>query len=241
MRPLRDDEPKSEESGDELAKLLRRAPARSPSNERRQAILSASDSKGARAVPRARLRLVFATVGIIASVGFASAMIGRYLHSPKTVAPAAKVTTPAPSAPAPKLSDNEVAAHAGAMVEAEAESPVEAKQSTGVAPTIRPKIHASKPTAKAKAINPEEMAGVLAAMKALRHDHDPVRSNALLAEYLRRYPKGALLEEALSLQIETAVVKHDERALILAKRYLDRYPHGRFRETARQAQQQFSH
>ena len=73
------------------------------------------------------------------------------------------------------------------------------------------------------------------AIQALRTDRDPARAGRLLAEYLARYPHGALAEEAVALSIEAAAARHSPSAAGFAERYLREYPHGRFRHTAEQA------
>jgi hypothetical protein len=80
----------------------------------------------------------------------------------------------------------------------------------------------------------EQTGPVLAAMQALRRDHDPVRARALLDAYLERHPNGALAEEALAISIEAAAAHHDADAPDLASRYLARYPTGPFSRLARQ-------
>lgn len=80
----------------------------------------------------------------------------------------------------------------------------------------------------------EDTTPVLAAMRALRRAHDPVRARALLDTYLGQHPEGALAEEALALSIEAAVAHGDSDAGSLADRYLRLYPAGPFRSLARQ-------
>lgn len=82
---------------------------------------------------------------------------------------------------------------------------------------------------------PAAAALVHAAMGALRRDHDPGRAGVLLADYLRRYPSGALAEEALALSIEAALARRDGSAAALGAEYLCRFPRGRFAELARRA------
>jgi len=81
----------------------------------------------------------------------------------------------------------------------------------------------------------EYPARIVAAIKALRTDHDPKRAAVLLAVYLRTYPRGALAEEALALSIEAAVDRGSPHARVLAERYLAQYPAGRFRRMAENA------
>ena len=61
------------------------------------------------------------------------------------------------------------------------------------------------------------------------------RAGALLDDYFRRYPRGALAEEALAVAIEAAMARGDARARTLARRYLARYPSGQFRVAAERA------
>jgi hypothetical protein len=79
----------------------------------------------------------------------------------------------------------------------------------------------------------EESAPVLAAMRALRRDRDPVRARSLLDTYLVEHPNGALAEEALAMSIEAAVAHHDSDARLLAERYAQSYPNGPFRVLAK--------
>jgi hypothetical protein len=81
-----------------------------------------------------------------------------------------------------------------------------------------------------------ETQAVVAGMRALRLDHEPMRARTLLAQYLERHPNGALAEEALALTIEAAVAHHDDDAAALGARYLRRYPAGPFRALALRAQ-----
>jgi hypothetical protein len=82
-------------------------------------------------------------------------------------------------------------------------------------------------------LEPIESAIVQAAVRALRVDHRPGRARDLLSDYLRRFPHGALAEDATALQIEAAVAAGD---LTAARRWADRYqsefPSGRFNATA---------
>jgi hypothetical protein len=81
----------------------------------------------------------------------------------------------------------------------------------------------------------EDPTPVVSAMRALRRDGDAARASALLDDYLRQHPTGALAEEALALAIEAATVRGDARARVLAAQYVTRYPHGRFRPAAERA------
>jgi hypothetical protein len=67
---------------------------------------------------------------------------------------------------------------------------------------------------------------------ALRRDGDAARASRILDDYFRKFPRGALGEEALALAIEAASVRGDAKARSLAKRYLELYPRGNFRAKA---------
>jgi hypothetical protein len=82
----------------------------------------------------------------------------------------------------------------------------------------------------------EDPSRIVAAIQALRNDHDPDRAAKLLAEYLKIYPRGALAEEGLALSIEAAAAQHNPTAAsAFAERYLKEYPNGRFRPAAERA------
>lgn len=78
----------------------------------------------------------------------------------------------------------------------------------------------------------EDPSQVAEAVRALRKQGDAARAQALLDQYLRANPRGALAEDALALSIEAAAARKDPRAADYARRYLARYPNGRFRGVA---------
>lgn len=73
------------------------------------------------------------------------------------------------------------------------------------------------------------------ATRALRREGNPARASELLAEHRKKFPRGALAEEALALSIEVAVARGDARASKLAQRYLELYPDGHFVNKAKRA------
>jgi hypothetical protein len=89
--------------------------------------------------------------------------------------------------------------------------------------------------AHARSVKREDPSRVVAAVQALRKNHDAGRAARLLDEYLRTYPHGALAEEALALSIEAAADLHSPALTAFAERYLREYPKGRFRRAAEQA------
>jgi len=101
--------------------------------------------------------------------------------------------------------------------------------------TVTPRTvrHVSSPAGLTVASAAREDAGpVLAAVRALRRDHDPARARALLDVYLSAHPSGGLAEEALAISIEAAAANHDADANVLASRYLRLYPSGPFHAIA---------
>jgi hypothetical protein len=81
----------------------------------------------------------------------------------------------------------------------------------------------------------EDPTQVLEAVRALRKQGDAAKAQALLDRYLDANPRGALSEDALALSIEAAAARKDPRAAVYARRYLERFPHGRFRNLALRA------
>lgn len=140
-----------------------------------------------------------------------------------SASPAPSPMQPAPSRSRaePKMKEN---------VDEEAAEPVERS-----APRHPPAAHESSRSTAKRAVrseSPEDPKRVINAIQALRRDKDPARAQALLESHLKQHPNGALAEEALALSIEAAVARKDPRAAVYAKRYLARYPNGRYRDFA---------
>jgi hypothetical protein len=103
-----------------------------------------------------------------------------------------------------------------------------------------PSPSASPPSPSAKRALEKPSAGedptlVAEAVRALRKQGDAGRAQSLLDQYLRKNPRGALVEDALALSIEAAAARKDPRAADYARRYVARYPNGRFRALADRA------
>ncbi len=221
--------------------LLREVPPLAPSAARQarvRATLAAEHGGGLWAL---HLRPVLVVIGVAGMVVAASAMLGRFPG--RRPAPFAPVSVPMSAVPAGPIVSREAAPRI---------APQPAGESQPAAPTRRhaaPKQAAShapegsanavvRPeTATAPASEESAAALVLSAARALRKDHDPERAAVLLADYLHRYPDGALAEEALALAIEAALERGDEQGATLASQYLSRYPSGRFQEVANRALQ----
>ena len=109
--------------------------------------------------------------------------------------------------------------------------------SPGLPPVVEPAPAVEPPNAKRvdKPRAGEDPSQVAEAVRALRKQGDATRAQALLDQYLRANPHGALAEDALALSIEAAAARKDPRAADYARRYLARYPNGRFHSVAERA------
>jgi hypothetical protein len=93
-----------------------------------------------------------------------------------------------------------------------------------------PAVDVTESTAvRAAAAPAEEASLVLAGLRLLRRDRDPTQAGVLFGRYLERFPRGALVEEALALAIQASVAQGDGRAATgLAEQYLALFPSGRW-------------
>jgi hypothetical protein len=89
------------------------------------------------------------------------------------------------------------------------------------------------PASPRSAEDGEDPTPIVRAIRALRHDRNPAQAEQLLQEYLRTNPSGALAEDALALLIETASALRSPSASDRATKYLELYPNGRYRASAR--------
>ena len=240
----------TEESGVDpwLANLVRSTgPYKSPPGRKQRVLLSLGRSGGGRAPLVLRPVIV---AGLLLGCGaFASAALGPWrgwigrayerlvpsaepvVLSPERVRThrlVAAVTPPPAASPSPDVTTPSVA--------------LAARRAPVVSPHPR---HAALPSAahdeakrellRDRDEDDQETQAVLAGMRALRVDHDPVRARMLLARYLERRPSGALAEEALALTIEAALAHQDGDAAALGALYLRRYPGGPFKALASRA------
>jgi hypothetical protein len=227
MRPLREQLNDSDLTVRAGAALLAKVPPfeLSPMQRRRirARIDAAAEPRGLRWLRPAFALPVLLVVGVAgASIGHSwyrqvntQRLIEEQQHKalPKAPAPV-KVVAPAPAPPA---------------TEAEAEA---------LLPTIDPEdlgLDKSAPVQVPRAGN-QSGPGAALLMEALqaRRAGDTVRAQQLTAEYNRKYPNGALREEALAISFESAAAHDDPNAKRLAQKYLATFPHGRFRKQAEQ-------
>jgi hypothetical protein len=167
-----------------------------------------------------RPALVFGFLLLLAGASAAATLGARWIaqRAPATAVPAPRIEAPAPP---PRVRPRSMVV-----------VPI-----PHAAPADAPLVELPKreyPT-RSHAARGESPAALMAAVKALRQDHDPARASRLLRSYLRRYPRGSLSEEARALLIEAARAQSSPNTVEVANEYLRLYPHGRFRRVAEQA------
>jgi len=210
-----------------LAELVRSA-APFHANPFRKRLLLQRVSRAHQAKPRWSLRPAFGALALAAlgSAGIASASYGwwkgRVDPTPSVSVQHRVAPTPAPAVPA-----KPAAPPAAPEAESAAEPEPVAKAAS---PTpLRREARQVKQRATQDGEDPSE---VLEAIRALRKRGDAARAQVLLDQYLKAHPSGALSEDALVLSIEAALARHDPRAADYARRYLSRFPRGRFQALA---------
>ena len=227
MRPLREQLNDSDVTVRAGAALLAKVPPLELTPMQRRRIRARIDAAAAEPRGVRWLRPAFA-LPVLLAVGVAGASIGtgwyrqvstqrliEEQHKAAPWAPAApKVVTPPPAA-APRAADAEE-----------------------LLPAIDPEdlgLDKSAPV-PAPRVGNQSGPGAALLMEALqaRRAGDTVRAQQLTAEYNRKYPTGALREEALAISFESAAARNDPSAKRLAQKYLSTFPHGRFRKQAEQ-------
>ncbi|HEX2674898.1 MAG TPA: hypothetical protein VHM25_28675 [Polyangiaceae bacterium] len=167
-------------------------------------------------------RYVLHGSGFLGWVGAPSSTSSNVGVAPRT-ANAPKPVVRAPLAAADDLAP----APSAAAVESVPAPPAPTEPVVNVRST--PKNGRSRPEAG------EDATRVVEAIQALRTERNPARAQALLNDYLKESPRGALSGDALALSIEAASAQHDPRAADYARRYLASYPKGKYRELAKRA------
>jgi hypothetical protein len=233
-RPLEDPEEHR------LAELVRAAPRVGVSATKKPQILAAVLAERSRHRGWSfGLRPVLVLGALLLTGAAAAATLGPtwILARVKTLTAPAPVTTTRPS-PQPSR------VHHAALLEAPptasatpAEDPAPVVAPTPVArAVVHPSGHPSgRENDRMPASAHDDPTRLVDAIRALRTDHDPARAAALLAEYIKMYPHGALAEEALALSIEAADARNDPSTASFAEQYSKKYPRGRFRRAAEQA------
>jgi len=171
------------------------------------------------------LRPAFA-LPVLLIVGVAGASIGQ--HWFRSVTPQRAFEREPAHVAAPKAAAPKVAAPKAPAVVPPAEpepliTPEMLEPEAAAKPTQAPRTGQSGP-------------GATLMMEALqaRRAGDTARAQQLTAEYQKKYPNGALKEEAAAIAFESAAARNDPSAARLAQKYLSSYPRGRFRAQAEQ-------
>ena len=227
MRRLIIDETLSPESPEGcLRDLVRAMPPLEPTPFAADRILARVNSAAMR-----RRRPPWVVPAIALGIGIsavAAASVGRF-HVER---PLSSPEGPAPLSPAFEASVAPVSVEVGSVASAAASEPL-------LDPSIRHARSQATPStriaSRSTGVGPplpsgEDPALLLEAIRTLRTSGDPARAGVLLAQYLKAYPRSPLLEDALALSIEAAAARHDIRtAAELARRYLAKFPTGRYR------------
>jgi hypothetical protein len=231
------DEQGLESTDQHLAELFRAAaPFEADPFRKRRVFVSLSriESRGA---PRFWLRPVIIATLLVS--GTATAALGhRYVahgtgffgFGPPAVSPAPSVKPQTP-----------VTAARAAVGPADSNNapPADGEPVDSLADAVEPPPSVVHPAAKggahARADSSEDATHVVEAIQALRTERDPSRAQSLLNDYLKTHPNGVLSEDALALSIEAASAQHDPRAADYARRYLAKFPHGKYRDLANRA------
>jgi hypothetical protein len=223
------------DSDERLAGLFRvAAPFESDPFRKRRVLVSLSRVQ-TRKVARFWVRPVVAATLLVS--GTATAALGhRYVAhgtgffgfgpAATSAAPRVKLASPPPVVRGHAASQsNATSADSAALVDSSAEA-------------VEPALSAVRPAgrgAHARSDSSEDATHVVEAIQALRTERDPSRAQSLLNDYLKTHPNGVLSEDALALSIEAASAQHEPQAADYARRYLAKFPHGKYRNLANRA------
>ncbi len=223
MRPLReqlDDPDLTIRAG---AVLLAKVPPLELSSSQRRRIRARIDAAAEQPHGMRWLKPAFA-LPILLAVGVAGATVGPRLY--RAVVPQHSYE---------QEPSHVVVPHAPAA--AQAATPVVKLAAPETASTIAIEaLQAEKPAQATASHASQSGPGASLMMEALqaRRAGDTARAQQLTAEYQKKYPNGALKEEALAIAFESAASRKDPSATRLAQKYLAAFPHGRFRAQAEQ-------
>jgi hypothetical protein len=236
------DEQGLDDSDELLADLFRAAAPFEADPFRKRRVLVSMSRVQARGVSRFWLRP--AVVATLLVSGTATAALGhRYVaHGTGFFG-----FGPPAASPAPSVKVAAAVAHPGASHVTANSAPADSSEAVDPVPAeaVDPPPTAARPAprsvAHARTDSSEDATHMVEAIQALRTDRDPSRAQGLLSDYLKTHPHGVLSEDALALSIEAASAQHDPRAADYARRYLAKFPHGKYRALANRAVAQQQH
>jgi len=188
--------------------------------------------------PGVRLVLVLA---ILAVASVAAAAVGTLMKKQRELAERGRASAPVSQVGAATTASAVERLEPGVASENPPETPPPSEAPATTPPASEtPSIVPSGASRSASKTTDEltEANLLLDATRALRHDGNPARAAELLAQYQKKFPRGALAEEALARSVESAAARGDARATTLAKRYLKLYPNGHFVAKAKRALEQ---
>jgi hypothetical protein len=214
---------------EQLAELFRSAPPFEVDAFRKRRVLVALERAQRRAPSRFWLKPV--VVALVLTSGTAMAALGhRYVARGLVLLGLGSSSPPA------------LVARAAAPASAAGQQRPAAPNMNAQPPDPEPAPSAPRPALKSASApsrprpdSSEDASSVVEAIQALRKSRDPSRAQALLNEYMKAHPRGVLSEDALALSIEAASAQHDPRAADYARRYLLRFPKGKYRTLASRA------
>jgi len=230
VEPLNRTGSPSDEPEARLIELLSAAaPTTLPESQKRAslaAILSPEQPRSRSGLRLGRPAIVFGILFFLAGASAAATLGARWIAERQAAAP--QVMGRSAAQPSTTVRSYPAATSPAPMVEQSAEE-------VPLIPTVAPSRASLARSPRPRQSHGENPSAVMAAVKALRQDHDPAQARRLLREYLRLYPRGSLAEEARALSFEAARAAHSPDAVVLANEYLTLYPHGRFQKAAQQA------
>jgi hypothetical protein len=235
MQRLREQTSSSDRATARAAALLSVMPALDGDRMRRRPLPAADGAR--RTAGGIRSALVVAIS--LASVAAGAATLHRVGWLLPPPVPAQSAPSVAPSGPPDHAFVQPVSAVRPAPPPVERVEPAEAKSAgaaqlwAGRRPGTSRSSHAPSREAARAASGDDESALMMDAVRALRHDADPVRAEALADTAMQRYPHGAQAEEAMALAMEAASSRGDAvGARRAAQRYLESFHAGRFADRA---------
>lgn len=221
MKPLREHLDDPDVTLRASALLLAKVPPLELSAMQRRRIRARIDAVSEQPRSLRWLRPAFA-VPVLLIVGVASATVGPRIY--RAVVPQHSFEQAPPQLPAAPPP----------VAKAKASAPVAAPAAPSL-PSITPEeLEAEKPTPAPRASQSGPGASLMMEALQARRAGDSARAQELTAEYQKKYPNGALKEEALAIAFESAAARKDPSAAKLAQKYLASFPHGRFRAQAEQ-------
>lgn len=231
------DEQSLESTDQRLADLFRvAAPFEADPFRKRRVLVSLSRLHTRRVSPFWLRPVIVATLLVS---GTATAALGhRYVtHGTGLFGFGAPVATVTPNVQAVQPHAHAAAASPAVANDAPAasEAPVDSTPTDAVDPPAGAVRPAAKGSAHARSDSNEDATHVVEAIQALRTEKDPSRAQGLLSDYLKTHPNGVLSEDAMALSIEAASAQHDPRAADYARRYLAKFPQGKYRDLANRA------